>query len=170
MGDKFGEVDFNVPASKRQGLAFKGEIRATIKLRLPDFPNLFATVEEELHITVRKFFTETTNKSATIIGNHEFNDFDNLVDSLLTGDGRPAARASRSLYEHLVNYCEVASSPKAAERYLEHSAVTADLLGNITHGSRYLRGVTQKRERNRLAKLKRDALPRLRRDLRTSGR
>ncbi len=169
MGDKFGEVDFKVPPSEHQGLAFKDEISANLKYRLPDFSTLIWAVEEELHIVTRRFFTETTNKSAVIIGNHAFNDYIGLVDSLLIGDGRSAARVSRSLFEHLVNYCEVMTSATAAERYLEHKAVTADLLANLTRGLHYLKGVAQKRERNRLAKLKRDALLPLKRVLTKFG-
>lgn len=96
--------------------------------------------------------------AAAIVGNHAFNDFDGFIDSLFSGDGRSAARVSRSLYEHLVNYCEVMSSKNAAERYLAHRAVTADLLGDRTQGLPYLKGAQQKRERSRLAKLKRDSL------------
>ncbi|WP_220293492.1 DUF5677 domain-containing protein [Streptomyces sp. MBT84] len=162
MSDKFGEIDFNVPPSRRNGVAFKGELVLNMNVRLPEFPDLLSDALEELHIVTRRFFTETTNKSAAIVGNHALNDLDSFVDCLLSLDGRSAARASRSLFEHLVNYCEVMSSPKAADRYLEHSAVTTDLLGNLTHGLHYLRGTQHKQERTRLAKLRRDSLPRLR--------
>ncbi|MFJ5996005.1 DUF5677 domain-containing protein [Streptomyces sp. NPDC092370] len=161
MSNKFGAVDFSVPPSQRHGVAFKTEIRANMEAMLPEFPHILSATIEEIQLTIRQFFTETTNKSAAIIGNHAFNDLDSFIDCLLSGDGRSAARASRSLYEHLINYCEVTSSAVAAERYLEHAAVTADLLGNLTHGLHYLRGTQHKQERTRLAKLRRDSLPQL---------
>ncbi|MEU5753506.1 DUF5677 domain-containing protein [Streptomyces sp. NPDC047829] len=158
MSDKYGGVDFSVPPSKRHGVAVKGEIVDNMNRRMPEFPALLIDALEELHIVTRRFFSETTNQSAIIVGNHAFNDLDNFIDCILSADGRSAARASRSLFEHLVNYCEVMSSPKAAERYLEHAVVTADLLGNLTHGLHYLRGTPHKRERSRLAKLRRESL------------
>ncbi|MGW7661574.1 DUF5677 domain-containing protein [Streptomyces sp. NPDC054756] len=169
MSNKYGEVNFSVPPSQRYGVAGKGEIVANMERRMPEFHALLAAATEELHIVVRRFFTETTNKSAIIVGNHAFNDLDSFIDCLLSGDGRSAARASRSLYEHLVNYCEVMSSLKAAERYLDHKVVTADLLGNLTHGLHYLTGTPHKQERSRLAKLKRDSLRPLREALSKFG-
>ncbi|MEU3348786.1 DUF5677 domain-containing protein [Streptomyces sp. NPDC006700] len=162
MSDKYGELDFSVPPSQRHGVAVKGELAANMSRMLPDFPKLISDALEELHIVIRRFFTETTNRSANVVGNHAFNDLDSFIDCLFSGDGRSAARASRSLFEHLVNYCEVMSSPEAAERYMEHKGVTADLLGNLTHGLRYLRGNDHKQERSRLAKLKRESLRPLR--------
>ncbi|GAA0187639.1 DUF5677 domain-containing protein [Streptomyces thermocarboxydus] len=158
MSDKYGELDFSVPPSQRHGIAISGELTANMKRRLPELPGLLTDTLEELHIVTRRFFSETTNRSAAVVGNHAFNDLGSFMDCLLSGDGRSAARASRSLYEHLVNYCEVMSSPKAAERYLDHKIVTVNLLGDLTHGLRYLRGTAHKRERSRLAKLKRDSL------------
>ncbi|MFD7864109.1 DUF5677 domain-containing protein [Streptomyces sp. NPDC059783] len=158
MGDKYAELDFSVPPSQRHGVAVGGELAANMRRRLPEFPDLLTAALEEVHIVTRRFFTETTNQSATVVGNHAFNDLDSFIDGLLSGDGRSAARAARSLFEHLVNYCEVMSSPEAAERYMEHKTVTADLIGNLTHGLHYLKGTPHKRERGRLAKLKRDSL------------
>ncbi|WP_327696949.1 DUF5677 domain-containing protein [Streptomyces sp. NBC_00459] len=158
MSNKYSEVDFSVPPSQRHGVALKGEILGNIKEKLPELSSLLSNALEELHIVTRRFFSETTNKSAAIVGNHAFNDLDSFIDCLLSGDGRSAARASRSLYEHLVNYCEVMSSPEAAERYLEHKVVTVDLLGNLIHRLRHLRGTQYKQERSRLTKLKRDTL------------
>ncbi|MFJ3227950.1 DUF5677 domain-containing protein [Streptomyces sp. NPDC086783] len=169
MSSKYGELDFSVPPSQRHGVALKGELVNKMKSMLPDFPNLLDDTLEELHVVIRRFFTETTNQSATVVGNHVFNDLDSFIDCLVSGDGRSAARACRSLFEHLVNYCEVMSSPKAAERYMEHKVVTADLLGNLTHGLHYLRGTPHKRERNRLAKLKRESLRPLREALSRFG-
>ncbi len=159
MNDRFGSIDFSVPPSQRYGVRHKHEIRTNMEAKLPEFSLLLSDALEEVHLIIRRFFTETTNKSAAIVGNHAFNDLDSFVDCLLSGDGRSAARACRSLYEHLINYCEVMSSPAAAERYLEHAAVTADLLGNLTHGLHHLRGTQHKQERNRLAKLRRDSAP-----------
>ncbi|MFF9117256.1 DUF5677 domain-containing protein [Streptomyces massasporeus] len=156
--DKYREVNFNVLPSERFGIYSRKEVSTVIRMALADFPELLSATLEELHVITRVFFTETANKAAAIVGNHAFNDFDGLVDALLSGDGRGAARISRSLYEHLVNYCEVMSSTIAAERYMAHSAVTAELLGNLTHGLPHLKGVEQKRERSRLAKLKRDCM------------
>ncbi|MFE1236701.1 DUF5677 domain-containing protein [Streptomyces tendae] len=161
MGNEFGAIDFSVPPSQRYGVMHKHEIRTNMESRLPELPHILSKTLEEAHVVIRQFFTLTTNKSAAIVGNHAFNDLDSFIDCILSGDGRSAARAARSLYEHLINYCEVTSSPAAAERYLEHAAVTADLLGNLTHGLHYLRGMAHKRERTRLAKLRRDGSSRL---------
>ncbi|MFC8698617.1 DUF5677 domain-containing protein [Streptomyces parvus] len=170
MSDKYGEVDFSVPPSQRFGVGMKGEIAANMRRRMPDFPALLIDALEELHIITRRFFTETTNEAACIVGNHALNDLDSFIDCLLSGDGRSAARVSRSLYEHLINYCEVMSSPLAAERYMAHKLVTVDLLGDLTHGLRYLRGNSHKQERTRLEKLKRNSLRPLREALSKFGK
>ncbi|UUU37498.1 DUF5677 domain-containing protein [Streptomyces sp. NBC_00162] len=119
-------------------------------------------MQDELNVVIRIFFTQEGNKAALIIGNHAWNDFHSLLDRLFEGEGRDAARASRSLYEHLVNYCEVMSSADSAERYLAHRAVTADLLGSLTRGVPLLKGAEHKRERTRLARIKRDGAAHLR--------
>jgi hypothetical protein len=169
LNDKFGAVDFSRPPSERHGVVLRDEIAANMEVMLPELPSLLADAIEDLYIVTRVFFTGVTNRAAAVVGNHAFNDFDGLLDALLVGDGRSAARVSRSLYEHLVNYCEVTSSPEAAERYLEHIAVTAELLGNLNRGLRYLKGAEYRDERRRLEKLKRDSLPRLRRAIATFG-
>ncbi|MFD4940206.1 DUF5677 domain-containing protein [Streptomyces virginiae] len=117
---------------------------------------------DELNVVIRVFFTKEENKAALIIGNHAWNDFQSLLDRLFEGEGRDAARASRSLYEHLVNYCEVMSDTESTERYLAHRAVTAELLGNLTRGVPLLKGGEHKKERTRLARMKRDGAAHLR--------
>jgi hypothetical protein len=155
--NKYQEVDFSVPPSERSGIVLKAEIRDIISYALPDLKPLIADMLEALHVVGRRFFTEANSEAGVIIGNHALNDFDSLIDFLLSGDGRNAARTARSLYEHLINYCEVMGSPASSERYLKHRAVTADLLGGMIRGVPLLRGPELKRERNRLKKLRRDS-------------
>lgn len=66
--------------------------------------------------------------------NHFTNDARILLLRVLDGDGRSAARAARAIFEELVTWVEVSSSPVAAERYTMHEAVTADLLSRRRPG------------------------------------
>ncbi|MFF4706041.1 DUF5677 domain-containing protein [Streptomyces sp. NPDC001288] len=116
-----------------------------------------AAMLESLDVVTRRFFTEANSESGAIIGNHALNDFDSLIDFLLDGDGRNAARVTRSLYEHLINYCEVTADSVSSERYLAHRAVTANLLGGMVRGTPLLGGPELKKEQNRLKKLSRDS-------------
>jgi len=168
--DKYREVDFSVAPSQRSGIALKNEVRDNISYAISDLNPLITDAFESFHIVIRRFFTEANNEAGVIVGNHAFNDFDSLVDFLLSGDGRNAARAARSLYEHLINYCEVMSSPVSSERYVKHRAVTANLLGGMTRGTPLLRGPELKRERNRLKKLSRDSARDLAAALKQFGR
>ncbi|MGY5068386.1 DUF5677 domain-containing protein [Streptomyces griseus] len=152
-----GSINFSSLASKRYGISARGELQSSVQRTLNELPKLLNAAIEELATVVRRFFTETTNQAAAIVGNHAFNDFDGLIDALIVGDGRSAARACRSLYEHLVNYCEVVTSNEAAERYVAHRAVTAESLSRLDGGLKQLKGRDYKRERQRLAKIGRES-------------
>ncbi|MEU2455875.1 DUF5677 domain-containing protein [Streptomyces sp. NPDC012765] len=157
----FQEADLRVSPSER-GFALRHEIRGALQSQLELLQPVISQMLDEMNVVIRVFFTKEENKAALIIGNHAWNDFQSLLDRLFEGEGRDAARASRSLYEHLVNYCEVMGDAEAAERYLAHREVTAELLGNLTRGVALLKGSDHKKERTRLARMKRDASAQLR--------
>ncbi|MFB9594038.1 DUF5677 domain-containing protein [Streptomyces racemochromogenes] len=155
MDGMFQETDLSLSPSER-GFALRHEIRETLRQQLELLQPVMSHMLNELNIVIRTFFTEEENRAALIIGNHAFNDFQSLLDRLFEGEGRDASRATRSLYEHLVNYCEVKSNQESADRYLAHWAVTAELLGNLTRGIHLLKGAEHKKERTRLSRMRRD--------------
>ncbi|MGW7333043.1 DUF5677 domain-containing protein [Streptomyces sp. NPDC054840] len=157
MADLFSEADFTSTPSER-GFATQHETQAALHRMLDHLQPVLSRMIEQVAVVGRLFFTNTENKAGQIIANHALNDFRSLLDRLYDGEGRDAARASRSLYEHLVNYCEVMSDDDSAERYLAHRAVTAELLGELSNGLGLLKGSDLKSERSRLYKMKRDSV------------
>ncbi|MFJ8659300.1 DUF5677 domain-containing protein [Streptomyces sp. NPDC093795] len=153
---RYQGVDFTGPPSQRYGVAQKEEVRNAIKDSMPDLYEMLDTTIEEVVLLQRAFFTGIENQAAGTIGNHALNDFDSLIDSLVSGNGRDAAHACRSLYEHLINYCEVTTSDIAQQRYIAHRSITAITLARISHGTSQLKGLELKREKNRIKKLQRD--------------
>lgn len=68
------------------------------------------------------------SEAAYSVLHHAMNDVLALVDHVVRGDGRSAARAARALCEHLVNYADVTTSSDMTERYMSHTHVTDDLI------------------------------------------
>jgi len=88
------------------------------------------------------------------------NDFLDLVLEAMSGRGRPAARSSRALYEHIVNLRWVTNDVDQAQRYCDHAAI-GDLLDldlNTPTEEQYT-GVTRKRARHWRKKLERRIRP-----------
>lgn len=88
------------------------------------------------------------------------NDFLDLILEAMSGRGRPAARSSRALYEHIVNLRWVTNQPDQAQRYCDHAAI-GDLLDldlNTPTEDQYT-GVTRKRVRHWRKKLERRIRP-----------
>lgn len=151
--DMFNRVDFSVPPSQRAGFSMRGEVAANLKIVLdPLDPLLEETTRTLLH-TSRAYWAGVQDGARASIFNHAINDFASLIDRLLEGDGRNAARISRSLYEHLVNYCWVSAHEEAKERYVSHDAVTLDLIAKMRRGAMLLSRVQRKRELHRLKKI-----------------
>ncbi|MFE7411481.1 DUF5677 domain-containing protein [Streptomyces laurentii] len=166
----YQQIDFSIPPSKRYGMATKEEVRAAIRFALPELFDLLDDTMQEITLLQRAFFTGIENQAASIIGNHALNDFDSLIDSIVSGNGRDGARASRSLYEHLVNYCEVTASTIANERYIAHRSITAITLSDLPHGLPLLKGAELRKEKNRRKKLKRENLAQAAQAVRDFGR
>ncbi|WP_432069307.1 DUF5677 domain-containing protein [Streptomyces sp. AA1529] len=169
MDDPYQRLDFSVEPSKRGGIALMAEVRENIRENLMPLEQHFTNVQAETYLAMRRFFAQASNEASAIVGNHAFNDFEALLESLINGDGRNAARVTRALYEHVVNYCDVATSTDSAERYIAHRSVTAESLSTLTRALRLLKGVEHSREKHRLKKLSRESAPELRESLRRYG-
>ncbi|MEU6340260.1 DUF5677 domain-containing protein [Streptomyces sp. NPDC046977] len=152
----FSRVDLSVAPSKRFGISIAGELEENLRFKLEALRPLTEEVSKLLFYTSRRFWASIENEACSIIFNHAVNDFDSLLPLLWNGDGRNAARAARSLYEHLINYCWVAAHDEGRDRYLAHEAVTLDLISKMRRGAMLLKKVAQKRELHRLRRMGRD--------------
>lgn len=149
----FSRVDLSVPPSKRDGVSIGFEAEEALKHALEPLDPKINALTPSLLLFSRTYFTTGTPEERARIFNHAMNDFTLLMKHLWEGNGRDAVRTSRSLYEHLVNYCYVASSAEGAERYLLHRTVTHKLISESTKRLPLLRRVERKREEHRLRKI-----------------
>lgn len=85
------------------------------------------------------------------------NDFADLTDHLVTGQGRSAIRGVRNLFEHLVNILDFVELPLLEQRFFDHRAVTQQVAAGLTIELDRLEGVEGKREATRLRNLKNDS-------------
>jgi hypothetical protein len=97
------------------------------------------------------------NHAAATVFNQAVNDFSDLCFELVTCRGRPALRASRALFEHLINYRDVTDDPESQQRYERHHAVAAQVEADAEIGLNRLTGDVAKSVRHMLRKLRRDS-------------
>lgn len=154
MNDRYDQIDFSLPPAERLGFALGTEVREAITAHLGDVHPVVGRVTDELMTWVRGAVGHIRNEAAVALVNHAVNDFQDLADALMQGEGRNAARVTRSLFEHLVNLCEVSATPDSARRYVAHKAVSAQILSRMTRGLAYLKGTARKAEAHRLRKLR----------------
>ncbi|WP_327316733.1 DUF5677 domain-containing protein [Streptomyces sp. NBC_01235] len=147
---RFSRVDFSVPPAQRAGFSLPDELEVNLENALKPITPLVREVGRTLLHTSRLYWPGIEDRARTSIFNHAINDFTSLLSQLEDGDGRNAARTSRSLYEHLVNYCWVAAYEEARERYITHEVVTRDLMAKMRRGVMLLSSVQRKRELHRL--------------------
>ncbi|MGR6998719.1 PIN domain-containing protein [Yinghuangia aomiensis] len=154
VNDRYDQIDFDLPSTERLGFALGSEVREVITAHLKDVHPALSRVTDELMTWVRGTVGHIRNEAAVALVNHAVNDFQDLADALMQGEGRNAARVTRSLFEHLVNLCEVSATPDSARRYVAHKAVSAQILSRMTRGLSYLKGSALKAEAHRLRKLR----------------
>ncbi|MFJ7158472.1 DUF5677 domain-containing protein [Streptomyces sp. NPDC101118] len=154
----FSRVDLSIPPSRRFGVSLGREIEAALQGKIAPLNEPLDRVQLEVHLFSRIFWNQVKTEACSSIFNHALNDFSILLKSLWDGDGRTAARTSRSLFEHLVNYCYVCDETEAADRYTAHRAVTSQVLSRTTKRLPLLRKSQQKREIHRRMKRGRDSL------------
>jgi hypothetical protein len=112
----------------------------------------------QLGLLVRNYFPAIEhNHAAATIANQAFNDFVDLSYDLLTCRGRPALRAARALFEHMINYLDVTMDPEAQRRYETHHAVAAQVEADAAIGLNRLIGDEAKAARHTLRKLSRES-------------
>lgn len=111
----------------------------------------------------------TLEPSPNMLLNHFSNDLVILLDRVLDGDGRSAARSARSIYEELVSFAEVIRSPEASERYALHSSVTDKLLNQRRPGTPYLHAREARSEGKKFARTARRSAKSLRDSLNRFG-
>lgn len=133
-----------------------------------DAPDLFSELDGDVAVRLATFSIGAAwhlqtaydcglSGEAEMVINHFTNDMSGLFTSVGLCDGRSAARAARALFEHVVNFCDVASDETARARYIAQGHVTADRLADYASGVSLLRGSDRRKERDRLRRLKRDA-------------
>ncbi|MFJ9243043.1 DUF5677 domain-containing protein [Streptomyces sp. NPDC101776] len=131
------------------------ELGRNLRKALGSLNPIIEEVQGSLLYVSRSYWPRIDDQARTSIFNHAINDFSSLIDQLQEGDGRNCARTSRSLYEHLVNYCWVTAHEEAKERYIAHASVTLELLAKMRRGAMLLSSVQRKRELHRLNKIER---------------
>jgi len=150
----FSRVDLSVPPSRRFGISVGKEVEEALHNQLSPLVGVVDSVTQELHFFATRLYRNSpAGESCATIFNHALNDFIILLNALWDGDGRSSARTSRSLYEHLVNYCYVAGDAQAAERYGDHKVVTHQILSRMLKRLPLLGGTQRKREAHRRKKL-----------------
>lgn len=152
----FSRIDLSVPPSQRAGFSTGPEVAFHLKKILKPLEPLLESASISLLLTSRLYWPAINDEARSSIFNHAINDFTSLISRLEEGDGRNAARISRSLYEHLVNYCWVAAHDEGRERYIAHEAVTLDLISTMRRGVMLLSRVQRRRELHRLNKIERE--------------
>ncbi|MFE9630564.1 DUF5677 domain-containing protein [Streptomyces sp. NPDC006463] len=155
--DLFSRVDLSKPPARRFGVSVGSEIEDAFRSRLAPLSGHLQAVELDLLFFSRAYWPIAPNPSCAAIFNHALNDFQILLKSLWDGDGRTAARTSRSLFEHLVNYKHVAGEADGAERYDAHIAITRQILARTKKRLPLLRSTPMRRELHRKAKLDRES-------------
>ena len=102
-----------------------------------------ARISEDLYVAIGDAVAAAAYAHASWIGDrhgaeaciasYACNDLRTLLDQVVEGDGRAAARSARALFEHVVNFKYVADSkhPSRVERYIKHSAVHAQQLAGV---------------------------------------
>lgn len=109
------------------------------------------------------------NGATAMLVNHFTNDVLILVETVLKGDGRSAARTARALYEALVMFAEVQSSAVSAQRYEQHQWVTQTQLAERRAGLDLMDRPSARRESKRLTRLRQKAARPLAQALATYG-
>jgi len=117
---------------------------------------------EAVHAAMGLWFASVTIWTATRRAPHisaslAANDFADLTDHLVMGQGRSAIRGVRNLFEHLVNILDSIELPALEQRFLDHRAVTEQVAAGLTFELGRLEGVENKREATRLRNLKNDS-------------
>lgn len=126
-----------------------------------DFHSAYNDFIAAAHPFVRDFHTINVGAAEHLVLNHAINDVLDLLHDCISCHGRDAARAARALFEHAVNFADVTTSPSQAKRYLDHEAVTAELLGLRQPGLERLSGRARQREAKRYARMAKSATPRV---------
>jgi hypothetical protein len=88
--------------------------------------------------------TGGTHRAVKTILIQVVNDFNDLLDDISTGSGRPAMRTARSLVEHAVNLRTVGESLANAQRYLDHLEQGRVLAMDLEIGADLLTGTRRK--------------------------
>jgi hypothetical protein len=139
-------------------LEVPGRFVEVLSESLPSASQLLDECLSQLNVFARSYFpaAEHNHASATV-ANQAFNDFADLCYDLLACRGRPALRAARALFEHLVNYRDVSSSREAQQRYEAHHLVAAQVESDAAVGLNRLSGDEARAARHALQKLARDS-------------
>lgn len=123
----------------------------------PEVHERVAWLVDRLMVYGSLFAQRAPSHAAAIIVNQAVNDGQDLLIELVRLRGRPATRAARALVEHVINLRTVVSDPVAADRYVSHRAVAAQVEAEAEIGLTRLQGGEHRAERHRLRKLARDS-------------
>jgi len=125
-----------------------GEVREWIASRLGDeIWRAQDSFQHGLYLVVKSLSRSPQTPAGMAILNHASNDALDLIGECLRGEGRPAARAARALFEHDVNLASILAEPSLDARYLEHELVAAEILGKRAPGLSRLKGKRMRMKR-----------------------
>lgn len=125
-----------------------------------EFGELGRLLGNRLTVQIPSDGKEAIDAARNRVINQLVNDFLDLLYESLTGRGRPAMRAARSLYEHAINLATVSVDPSQAERFMQHVPAVEMQISRLDFSKlRVMDGKQLRRVRHRQKKSARAAKP-----------
>lgn len=125
------------------------------RIEIEDYP---ATITQ----LISGIYPSLRNDACKLILTAAVNDVMHLVERAYRLDGRSAAYSARSLFEHLINFCDVANSPvNTSERYTDHRYITQQYLAHHREALVLLSSAERKEEEKQLDRLANRVAPRV---------
>lgn len=159
-GDKFGHELSPLPSPPAHLTKLAEEQRVEIE----HFPAAISQL-------VSGIYASLENDACKLILTAAVNDVMHLVERAYRLDGRSAAYSARSLFEHLINFCDVSrSTVNTSERYTDHRHITQHHLANHRQALFLLSSKERKDEEKQLDRLATQVTPRADEAIRKYGK
>lgn len=142
-GDQIGHELRSLPITPEHLVRITDQQRVEIE----DFP---AAITQR----ISGIYTSLENDACKLILTAAVNDVMHLVERAYRLDGRSAAYSARSLFEHLVNFCDVSRSVvNTSERYKDHRYITQQHVANHRQALILLSSKERREEEKQLDRL-----------------
>jgi hypothetical protein len=154
-----GISPFGLPQANEVGGAFfsTDSLEEQLIELAPEIHERVAWLLNRLAVDGSLFAHRAPSHAAAVVVNQALNDGQDMLIDLTRLRGRPATRAARALVEHVINLRTIIADPVAADRYVSHGAVAAQVEAEARIGLTRLQGGEHRAERHRLRKLARDS-------------